>query len=124
MHWRTCSRQPRGFARYAIHRANVLKMALQFTGWQAMRPLGRVFCDRQDAGMRTSSSLRGLRAAARLMLALAWPEAASGDESGTMRTCGNANYSPSQFNAQDGHPALLDIPPPPPAPTRPRLRPP
>src|SRR3546814_5600213 len=54
MHWRTCSRQPRGFARYAIHRANVLKMALQFTGWQAMRPLGRVFCDRQDAGMRTS----------------------------------------------------------------------
>src|SRR3546814_13150170 len=52
MHWRTCSRQPRGFARYAIHRANVLKMALQFTGWQAMRPLGRVFCARQDAGMR------------------------------------------------------------------------
>src|SRR3546814_14267004 len=77
MHWRTCSRQPRGFARYAIHRANVLKMALQFTGWQAMRPLGRVFCDRQDAGMRTSWRLRGLRAVALLMLALAWPAAAS-----------------------------------------------
>src|SRR3546814_7020107 len=70
MHWRTCSRQPRGFARYAIHRANVLKMALQFTGWQAMRPLGRVFCDRQDAGMRTSWRLRGLRAVALLMMAL------------------------------------------------------
>src|SRR3546814_3206897 len=93
MHWRTCSRQPRGFSRYAIHRANVLKMALQFTGWQAMRPLGRVFCDRQDAGMRTSWRLRGLRAVALLMLALAWPAAASDDASGTLRIGGDANRS-------------------------------
>src|SRR3546814_6552091 len=103
MHWRTCSRQPRGFARYAIHRANVLKMALQFTGWQAMRPLGRVFCDRQDAGMRTSWRLRGLRAVALLMLALAWPAAASDDASGTLRIGGAANYPPYQFIDEDGH---------------------
>src|SRR3546814_16527601 len=61
MHWRTCSRQPRGFARYAIHRANVLKMELQCTGAQDMKPLGVVLCARQDAGPRKSSSLLGLR---------------------------------------------------------------
>src|SRR3546814_232628 len=109
MHWRTCSRQPRGFARYAIHRANVLKMALQFTGWQAMRPLGRVFCDRQDAGMRTSWRLRGLRAVALLMLALAWPAAASDDASGTLRIGGDANYPPYQFIDEDGHADGFDI---------------
>src|SRR3546814_16356058 len=81
------------FARYAIHRANVLKMALQFTGWQAMRPLGRVFCDRQDAGMRTSWRLRGLCAVALLMLALAWPADARDDASGTLRTGATARAS-------------------------------
>src|SRR3546814_18051909 len=79
-------------------------MALQFTGGQAMSPLGRGFCDRQDAGMRTSWRLRGLRAVALLLLALARPAAASEDASGTLRIGGDANYPPCQFIDGDGHP--------------------
>src|SRR3546814_8352923 len=84
-------------------------MALRFTGWQAMKPLGRVFCGRQGAGMRRSWCLAGLRAIALLMLALAWPAAASDDASGTLRIGGDANYPPYQFIDEDGHADGFDI---------------
>src|SRR3546814_1842887 len=84
-------------------------MALRFTGWQAMKPLGRVFCGRQGAGMRRSWCLTGLRAIALLMLALAWPVAASDDAPGTLRIGGDANYPPYQFIDEDGHADGFDV---------------
>src|SRR3546814_38545 len=84
-------------------------MALRFTGWQALPIVGRVFCDRQDAGGRTSWRLRGLRTVALLMLALAWPVAASDDAPGTLRIGGDANYPPYQFIDEDGHADGFDV---------------
>src|SRR3546814_14481794 len=69
-----------------------------------MGPLGRLFCDRQDAGVRPSWRLRGLRTVAVvLMLALAWPVDASDDAPDTLRVGGDANYPPYQFIDEDGH---------------------
>lgn len=74
-----------------------------------MKPLGRVFCDRHDAGMRPSSRLRGMRAVALLVLAFAWPAAAGGDTAGILRIGGDANYPPYQFIDEGGRADGFDI---------------
>src|SRR3546814_7293235 len=75
-----------------------------------MGPLGRLFCDRQDAGVRPSWRRRGLRTVAVvLMLPLAWPVAASDDAPDTLRVGGDANYPPYQFIDEDGHADGFDI---------------
>src|SRR5690606_32885243 len=75
-------------------RANVLKMALLSNGWQAMKPLGRVFRDRRDAGMRRWVCLHVLHAIALVMLALASPATANDGDPATLRIGGDANYPP------------------------------
>ncbi|MFC3715801.1 EAL domain-containing protein [Luteimonas soli] len=59
--------------------------------------------------MRRSWCLAGLHAIALLMLALAWPAAASDGASGTLRVGGDANYPPYQFIDEDGRADGFDI---------------
>lgn len=74
-----------------------------------MRPLGRVFCDRHDAGMRPSLRLCGMRTIVLLVLAFSLTAAASDGASGILRIGGDANYPPYQFIDEEGHADGFDV---------------